>query len=199
VHAKIILLACIAGGGPLWGLFAPKDPGCIYGKVLDGHTGKVRCLSPEEASPPGPFDTPPGDAGADASGDASSDAAPALRADAAAESGAIPLTGAVSASIEGITFDGGEVPRVPAALERLKKEFIRCASVERGLTKGEPSIELRFLVRAPGKAEGVDVGDARGVSADVARCARAALAGRAVGAPSSDPVGVSFSVRFKRE
>src|SRR6266852_6995536 len=47
-----------------------SDPGCIYGQVIDGHSGTVRCLSPEEVSPPGPYDTPaePQDAGTDADG-----------------------------------------------------------------------------------------------------------------------------------
>src|SRR5262245_43004535 len=51
-------------------------PGCIYGQVIDGHSGTVRCLSPEEVTPPGPYDTPAIDAGADAGApDAATDAA----------------------------------------------------------------------------------------------------------------------------
>jgi hypothetical protein len=177
--------------GPVVGLFAPKasnDPGCIYGKVLDGHTGKVRCLSPEEVTPPGPYDTP-SDAGVDA--EAGADAGAALRRDAQSDSALVPL----SAAIEDLTFDGGDVPRAAAALDRMRKEFLKCAS-ERP-SKSEATVTLRFLVRAPGKAEGVDVGEMRGMSADVARCMRSTLAGRSVGAPSTDPVGVSFTLHLR--
>jgi len=183
--------------GPVLGLFAPKDPGCLYGKVLDGHSGAIRCLSPEEVSPPGPYDTPV-DGGVDASDGASPDAAQASKRDAAPEAGsALPMV-PLSASIEDLTFDGGDVPRAPAALDRLKKDFLRCAASER-VPKGEATVELRFLVRAPGKAEGVDVGGVHGMSADMVRCVRAALAGRLVGSPSSDPVGVSFSLHVRKD
>jgi len=184
--------------GPVLGLFAPKDPGCLYGKVLDGHSGAIRCLSPEEVSPPGPYDTPV-DGGVDASDGASPDAAQASKRDAAPEAGsALPLV-PLSASIEDLTFDGGDVPRAPAALDRLKKDFLRCAASERVPPRGEATVELRFLVRAPGKSEGVDVGGVHGMSADMVRCVRAALAGRLVGAPSSDPVGVSFSLHVRKD
>jgi hypothetical protein len=105
----------------------------------------------------------------------------------------------LSATIEGITFDGGDVPHAAAALERMKKDFLRCAANERVPLKADATLNLRFLVRAPGKAEGVDVGEVHGMSADMVRCARSALAGRSVGAPSSDPVGVSFALRLRKE
>jgi hypothetical protein len=175
-------------------------PGCIYGQVVDGHSGEVRCLSPEEVAPPAPYDTPtePADAGADASHDAAADARRSAR-DAAIDVNPvspIPLRG-LSVSIEGLSFDGGDVPRAPLALDRIKKDFTRC--VGDGALRGEGTIELRFLVRAPGRAEGVDVAQSRGVSGDAVRCVAAALAGRVVGAPTADPVGVSITVRFKKE
>jgi hypothetical protein len=175
------------GVGSVVGLFAPgasqgsKDPGCIYGKVLDGHTGKVRCLSPEEVTPPGPYDTPIADAGVDA------------EAGGPLDSGA-PRVVPLSVTIDALTFDGGDVPRAPAALERTKKEFLRCATAP---LKSEATLVLRFLVRAPGRAEGVDVGESHGMSADMVRCMRSALAGKSMGAPSTDPVGVSFTLHLR--
>jgi hypothetical protein len=112
--------------------------------------------------------------------------------------GASPLR-SVSGAIEGLSFEGGEVPRAAAALERIKKDFARCTATEPGLLKNDAAIELRFLVRAPGKAEGVDVVQSRGMSADIARCVASSLAGRPVGAPTSDPVGASFTVHFKKD
>jgi hypothetical protein len=204
VDGRVIASLVFMAVGPIVGLFTPqgplpRDPGCIYGKVLDGHSGKIRCLSPEEVTPPGPYDTPVADGGADASDGTPTDAPQAPRRDAASDaSSAVPLV-PLSASIEGLTFEGGDVPRAAVALDRLKKDFLRCAANERGPLKSEATVELRFLVRAPGKAEGVDVGDAHGMSAELVRCVRSALAGRSVGAPSSDPVGVSFSLRMRKD
>jgi hypothetical protein len=114
-----------------------------------------------------------------------------------------PASAAASArpvvvSLDGPVFDGGDVPRAAAALDRMKPSFTRCASTENALTKNEASIDLRFLVRAPGRAEGVDVDKARGLSGDVVRCMTSVLARSYVGAPSDDPVGVAITVRVKR-
>jgi hypothetical protein len=177
--------------------------------VLDGHSGEIRCLSPEELTPPGPYDTPlvepadAGDAGIDAG--ASSDAGangPSRRDGAADASSAIPLR-PISVSLEGLAFENGEVPRAPAALERFKKDFVRCgsaaASNDPGSLRSDAVVEVRFIVRAPGRAEGVDVVQSRGVSADIVRCVTTAVANRPIGAPSSDPVGVQVSIRFRKD
>jgi hypothetical protein len=95
-------------------------------------------------------------------------------------------------------FDGGDVPRAAAALERMKGALGRCAAAENALTKNEASIDLRFLVRAPGRAEGVGAEKARGVSGDVVRCMTSVLARSYIGAPSDDPVGVGLTVRVRR-
>jgi hypothetical protein len=177
---------------------APSGPGCLYGQVVDGHTGEIRCLSPAEVAPPGPYDTPAerGDAGADAA--IVPDAASFPRRDAAADSSApIPLK-SFGVAIEGVSFENGDVPRVPAALERIKKDFLKCGT-ESTTVKPDATIELRFLVRAPGRAEGVDVVQSRGMSSDVVRCVVSALSGRPVGAPTNDPVGVTFTIRFRKD
>jgi hypothetical protein len=115
-----------------------------------------------------------------------------------AANGTAPAGRPVAVVLEGPVFDGGDVPRAAAALERMKAAFSRCASVENAFTKSEASIDLRFLVRAPGRAEGVDVDKARGVSSDVVRCMTSVLARSYIGAPSDDPVGVAVTVRVKR-
>jgi len=183
-----------------------RDPGCIYGKVLDGHTGEIRCLSPDEVAPRGPYDTaPPSDAGADASIDASAEAwrrRDAGSFDVALVDAAIPLRSG-SVTVEAVDFQNGDVPRAQAALERLaRKELTRCATEheargDRRRATGDCYIELRFLVRAPGRAEGVDVSDTHGVSDALVQCVTAALANRAIGAPSAEPVAVTVKLRFR--
>jgi len=174
-----------------------SNPGCLYGQVIDGHSGAVRCLSPEEVSPPTPYDTlAPADAGTDAARDA---APPRIQREAGIDAaGPIPLRSVtLSPSVESVTFEGGEVPRAQAALERIKKDFAKCL-VELAPPKADATLELRFLVRAPGRAEGVDVVQAKGVSVELVKCVKLALSGRPVGAPTSDPVGVDVVIRFGR-
>jgi hypothetical protein len=179
-----------------------SEPGCTYGQIVDGHSGTVRCLSAQELTPPGRYDMlppPPSDAGVDGGRDAGH--AGSARRDAAAffdSSSAIPLR-TFSVSIENISFENGEVPRAPAALDRLKRDFARCATSESLLVKSDASLEVRFLVRAPGRAEGVDVAQVRGLSADIVRCVTSQLAGRQVGSPSTDPVAVALTVHFKKD
>ncbi len=188
---------------------APKDkargPGCLYGQVVDGHSGTVRCLSPEEVSPPGPYDMPgePQDAGTDA--DAGRDGASSgprrdAGLDAAGDAMApMPLRpGHAAIVIDAVAFEGGDVPRAPAALERIKKDFARCIE-NAPAPKADASIELKFLVRGPGRAEGVDVVQSRGVPSDIVRCVTSSLSGRPVGAPTNDPVVVSVTIRFKKD
>jgi hypothetical protein len=100
----------------------------------------------------------------------------------------------VSATIENLTFENGEVPHARVALERIKKDLARCAESASGAANG--TVEFRFIVRAPGRAEGVDVTRIRGVSSNIVRCATSALMLRSVGSPSADPVGVIMIVRF---
>jgi len=200
VAAIIVAMTAPSGAAPPRKA-APRNPGCLYGQVVDGHSGEIRCLSPEEVTPPGPYDLPhePVDAGADAA-DGGRDGASRARRDASVLEldAAIPLR-SFSVAIEGLSFENGDVPRAAAALERLKKDLARCAATDPGLLKNDASLELRFLVRAPGKAEGVDVVQSRGMSADIARCVATSLAGRPVGAPTSDPVSVALTVRFKKD
>jgi len=101
-------------------------------------------------------------------------------------------------ALEGPVFDGGDVPKAAAALERMKSALGRCAAAENAFTKNEASVDLRFLVRAPGRAEGVGADKARGVSGDVVRCMTSVLTRTYVGAPSDDPVGVAVTVRMRR-
>ncbi len=183
-----------------------SGPGCLYGQVIDGHSGAIRCLSPEEVTP---NDTRSPDAGADAGvADAASDTA--AKKDSGLDAAiAIPLRsgGSWAVAIEGLTFDSGDVPHAPAALDRIKKDFAKCVEDSAGgpktaasnTTHRDATIDLRFLVRAPGRVEGVDVVQSRGMSSDIVRCVVSSLAGRPVGAPTSDPVAVSLTVRFKQD
>jgi hypothetical protein len=167
--------------------------------------GTGAAKSPSENARSAPSEKPMVDAPTEATdGSRSALEAPApgskreLASASSATNGTAPAARPVVVMLEGPVFDGGDVPRAATALERMKAGFSRCAAVENALTKNEASIDLRFLVRAPGRAEGVDVDKARGVSSDVVRCMTSVLARSYIGAPSDDPVGVAVTVRVKR-
>lgn len=197
------LVAGREGDGGAKALGAPKDPGCIYGKVLDGHTGEIRCLSPQEVGPPGPYDIPPPpDAGVDASVRVPTDRVRLRDAGDVFVDGAVPLR-AASITVDSLDFENGDVPRAQAALERFaKRELSRCAGDHDWKAGGRRSesaahIELRFLVRAPGRAEGIDVSGVRGLSTRLVQCITSALSNRLIGAPSADPVAVKVRFSFR--
>lgn len=98
-------------------------------------------------------------------------------------------------TLESVSFQNGEVPRAERALEKLaEKELSACATANGGVV-GQGSVELKFLVRSRGRAEGVEVAKARNVPPEVAKCLAFTLARRPVGAPSDEPVFVT--ARFK--
>jgi hypothetical protein len=166
---------------------APGDdagaPRCPYGALEDPHRGFVRCLQPDERdagwlppppqnapAPPPPPDAPP-DAGA---------------------SGALP-----SVEIGAPKFDGGEVTKVEKSLGKASGDLARCVADHGGLLADAGSVKIQFLVRARGRAEGVEVLASKGVSAEAASCVRQTLRNKAIGAPSADPVGVTVTISWK--
>lgn len=98
-------------------------------------------------------------------------------------------------SLDSIAFKNGEVPRAQRALERLAAKELSTCATENGGVAGQGTVELKFLVRARGRAEGVDLGRTRNVPPEVAKCLAFTLARRPVGAPSDEPVFVT--ARFK--
>ena len=102
--------------------------------------------------------------------------------------------------VEGVTFENGDVPRAATSLERMKKELARCAVTDNPRDDGkERLIRLRFIVRAPGRAEGVDVVQVRDMSPDMTRCVILATKNRFVGHPSDDPVSVELTFRLSQK
>lgn len=94
-------------------------------------------------------------------------------------------------------FEGGDVPKAKAALDKLGKKIAKCVTEHGGLRDAKGSIEVQFLVRAQGIAEGVDVIGATGIDPDAKKCVRDALKKKTIGPPSSDPVGVTVKIELE--
>ena len=93
-------------------------------------------------------------------------------------------------------FASGEVPRLSSSLAELLPRVARCVVDAGGLEGERGLIEVKFLVRARGRAEGVETPTLRGVSAEAGRCVRLLLRDRYLGAPTDEPVGVAVALQL---
>jgi hypothetical protein len=93
---------------------------------------------------------------------------------------------------------GGTVQSLDASLERTRIGVADCVVHHGGMTSERGRLDMQFLVRERGRAEGVEVLRAQGVSEAASACVRKLFKNRFIGMPSDDPVGVSFSYKLKR-
>ncbi len=94
-------------------------------------------------------------------------------------------------------FENGEVTKVEKSLGKASADLARCVAEHGGLGAEAGSLKVQFLVRFRGRAEGVEILSAKGVSAEAAACVRQRLKNKAIGAPTADPVGVTVTVTFR--
>jgi len=199
-------------------------PRCPYGELSDPHRGFIRCLTPEERDadwlPPPPQREPPRaeapkDGGKDGSSkdgskdgsskdgskDGSAAGPPPDNTPPPAPPPAVPEPAppAVPPLVEmgAPKFENGEVTRVDKALSSITSGVGKCIADNGGLSGVSGSMTVSFLVRVRGRAEGVEVSKRKGVSAEAGECIRKLLKNKAIGAPSADPVGVSFTISLK--
>jgi hypothetical protein len=158
-------------------------PRCPYGELSDPHRGFVRCLLPDERD--AGWLPPP------AQGEPAPSAEPPKDA---AHAGPPPLV-----EIGTAKFESGEVPKADKALGKLAGDIARCVADHGGLAGDAGGFKVQFLVRARGRAEGVEVTGQKGVSAEATACVRLLLKNKAIGAPTADPVGVTFTVSLKAQ
>ncbi len=67
-----------------------------------------------------------------------------------------------------------------------------------GLKDGRGEVQVRFLVRQRGRAEGVSVAKRTGVSAEAARCVSEVVDRRYVGVPEAPIVGATVLIKFAK-
>ncbi|WP_437303889.1 hypothetical protein [Sorangium sp. So ce388] len=91
----------------------------------------------------------------------------------------------------------GDVPNVAKRLEKVSTDLAQCVADHGGLSGVSGSVKIQFLVRVRGRAEGVEILEARGVTSDAQRCIRQFLKNRAIGTPSADPVGVTVTLSLR--
>lgn len=176
---------------------------CYYGKAIDGHSGRERCLAPEELDPPlhilvdtrvlaeqlGMLHAPePVDASA-TGGDAG---------EAEEDAGDDSVTsGGYKARVVSVSFENGVVGRAQGSLKKMRAKMAECVDTEGGLKSKSARLKLLFLVRARGNAEGLIVSSARNIPPKVVRCITKLIDNQPIGSPSNDPVGVTALIELK--
>jgi hypothetical protein len=132
---------------------------------------------------PGIVVTPPVAVAPPAAAPGSSSSAPPAKAQNAAVSQVGPLA-----------VDTGDLPTALQELRKPKQRYADCVNQNGGLTGAHGRVQVRFLVRELGRAEGVLVKDREGVSLEAAKCIAGVIDRRNVGYPEAPIVGATIGV-----
>jgi hypothetical protein len=186
----------------------PYDPACPWGRIGNGKGLIVRCLTEAEAQGlrSGTLATPSASPIASASASSSptvvppaNSAAPAPVASedvAEADAGAAPpaSTDKLEITVGPVTADTGTlgIGKLGAARDR----YMKCVNDNGGLKEATGEVQVRFMLRQRGRAEGVSVAKRSGVSAEAARCVSEVVDRRYVGVPEEPIVGATVSIKF---
>lgn len=193
----------------------PYDPACAWGRVGNGKGMVVRCISEDEAkalrtapiaatpaakpapatapsvastTKPAPEATPaPTSAAPEAPSDGATDAEPAPSTDADA---------ALDVVVGPVTADEGTLG--VGKLGQPKDKYQACVQKNGGLSGKTGEVQVRFLVRGKGVAEGVSVAKRTNLSKEAAQCVADVIDRRRVGTPESPMVGATVLVKFTK-
>lgn len=191
----------------------PYDPACPWGRINNGKGLIVRCLSDAEAQGlrSGVFPTPAAGAAVTAPTSAAPVVAPSASAltppvaapvaeladaDAGAAAPSDDSHEKLDVTVGPVTADSGTlgIGKLGAARDR----YLKCVSDNGGLKEKEGEVQVRFLLRQRGRAEGVSVAKRVGVSAEAARCVSDIVDRRYVGVPDAPIVGATVVIKFAK-
>jgi len=191
----------------------PYDPACPWGRIGNGKGLIVRCLSEAEAQAlrtgalPAPNSSalPAASSTAPAVVAASSASAPPVAPEEASEPGAgtpapspppAPSNEKLEITVGPVTADSGTlgIGKLGAARDK----YLKCVNDNGGLKEASGEVQVRFMLRQKGRAEGVSVAKRSGVSAEAARCVSEVVDRRYVGVPAEPMVGATVSIKFAK-
>lgn len=163
----------------------PYDPVCPWGRIANGRGIIVRCLNQAEAtdlvrrsaSPMGiSTPMPPSfDAGVP---------------------DALPTGLAAEVRSVRVSADVGKLPEAEKKLSAARDRYIDCIAKNGGLEDARAEVQVRFLVRARGRAEGVSVVKKSGLGSAAAQCIAEVIDRRQVGIPEEPIVGATVAIQF---
>src|SRR4051812_38652492 len=184
----------------------PYDPACPWGRIGNGKGLIVRCLTESEAQGlragalPAPATSvlPPG---TPAPVTAASAAPPVptaevTEADAGAPAPPSNADDKFEVTVGPVTADSGTfgIGKLGAGRDR----YAKCVKDNGGLSEKEGEVQVRFLLRQRGRAEGVSVAKRSAVSAEAARCVSDVVDRRYVGVPEAPIVGATVVIKFAK-
>lgn len=181
----------------------PFDPACPWGRIANGKGMIVRCMSEEEANlvlkrPPLSQSSRPADSASAAPAPSAAASAAPIADGADAEPSEPPAASDqhIDVSIGPVTADQGELS--VGKLSQPKSRYIKCIADHGGLKDKTGEVDVRFLVRSKGIAEGVSVQKRMNVSAEAARCVAEVVDRRRVGVPDAPLVGATVVIKFEK-
>jgi hypothetical protein len=93
----------------------------------------------------------------------------------------------------------GTLPEAVRSLGKASDRFEECIQRNQGLAAERAEVEVKFLVRGRGRAEGVSVKRFKGVTEAAARCVADVVDRRYVGYPEEPIVGVAMTISFSKK
>jgi hypothetical protein len=166
----------------------PYDPVCEWGRLADGRGMLIRCLTrAEAASLKG--------VGSTASAPTAPSAPGGTPAAPSSSSGAKQK---LAVTVGPVHAEHGQLPEAVRKLKRAEERFRTCVADNGGLTRKQGEVQVRFLVRERGRAEGVSVAKRRSLSAAAAKCVADVVDRRSVGLPEAPIVAATLVVKFEQ-
>ncbi|HEY4106357.1 MAG TPA: hypothetical protein VGM44_20800 [Polyangiaceae bacterium] len=183
----------------------PFDPACPWGRIGNGKGIVLRCLTEAETQALRAGTVPAASAqgtpnSSQAVSGASSAAPPAQATPAEdandADTGKAPgsTDEKLEVTVGPVTAESGELGI--GKLGAPKDKYAKCVTDNGGLKETSGEVEVKFLVRARGRAEGVSVAKRTNLSQEAARCVSEVVDRRYVGTPAEPIVGATVVIKF---
>jgi hypothetical protein len=179
----------------------PFDPACAWGRIANGKGMIVRCMSEEEANAvlkrtavtaaPRLAEATP-----TTSASASSAAPPVEAPPPDAVEPPSNSSDKLEVTVGPVVADQGELS--VGKLSQPKDRYLKCVAEHGGLKDKVGQVDVRFLVRSKGIAEGVSVQKRIGLSPEAARCVAEIVDRRRVGIPDAPLVGATVVIKFEK-
>jgi hypothetical protein len=185
----------------------PFDPACAFGRVANGKGMIVRCMTEEEANsvlkrtPPAAAARAgePGPSAGGAGPQASTSVGGGPSSEATDGSGSETVGSGderLEVTVGPVVADQGELS--VGKLSQPKNRYAKCVVDHGGMKDRSGQVDVRFLVRSKGIAEGVSVQKRVNVSAEAARCIAEIVDRRRVGVPDAPLVGATVVIKFEK-
>jgi hypothetical protein len=105
---------------------------------------------------------------------------------------------AYEAELVSVVADEGELPLARRKLAAPLDRYVKCVANHGGLTAPVGLVEVRFLVRERGRAEGTSVEKSHGVTEAAANCIAQVIDRRPTGVPEAPLVGATATIRVRK-